>query len=48
MSLEIAWNPVSMASLRALEWTFIMDTDDTSPLIITQLFGMPRQQDMQF
>lgn len=43
MSLENAWNPVGMASLRASEWTFIMDTDDTFSLIITQLFGMPRQ-----
>lgn len=39
---------MSMASVRASEWTFIMNTDDTSSLIITQLFGMPRQQDMQF
>lgn len=31
MDLGNAWSPVSMASVRASEWTFIMDTDDTFP-----------------
>lgn len=36
-----------VALVAASERIFIMDTDDTFPLTITQKFGIPFQQGMQ-
>lgn len=37
-----------MASATTTGRTFITDTDETFPLIITQKYGLPLQQGMQF